>query len=275
MEMILFDKDYGFYEKEHVLGKEGHYITSPLISKYFSHCIAKNFIQVYNEEKLENILEIGAGDARLAINLIDYLKTKEVLPKRYYFFEKSSRFINQQKTAIRELRLDNSIEFVWLNKYEDLPKEAFIITNELFDCIPTDLIMYKDGYYKKAYIDKKFEISWNEYDFLSQTSSKYLSLPEKLEDKYIFEFSLGQYEIIDNISRCVDKAYFVIFDYGYSADELYISDRMNGTLTCIKNHISDFNPLEDIGEKDVSSFVNFSFLKNILESKRDGMPVHL
>ena len=75
---------------------------------------------------------------------------------------------------------------------------------------------------KKHILIKQFEISWNEYDFLSQTSSKYLSLPEKLEDKYIFEFSLGQYEIIDNISRCVDKAYFVIFDYGYSADELYI-----------------------------------------------------
>ena len=40
---------------------------------------------------------------------------------------------------------------------------------------------------------------------------------------------------------------------------------MHGTLACIKDHLSDFNPLEDIGEKDVSSFVNFSYLKNILK----------
>ena len=40
---------------------------------------------------------------------------------------------------------------------------------------------------------------------------------------------------------------------------------MHGTIACIKNHLSDFDPLEDIGEKDVSSFVNFSYLKNILK----------
>ena len=49
--------------------------------------------------------------------------------------------------AIKELELDDAIDFVWVNKYEDLPKEAFIIANELFDCIPTDLIMYKNNHY--------------------------------------------------------------------------------------------------------------------------------
>ena len=81
----------------------------------------------------------------------------------------------------------------------------------------------------------------------------------------MFEFSPAQFDLINNISRYIDKAYLLIFDYGYSANELYINDRMNGTIACIKNHLSDFNPLEDVGQKDVSSFVNFSYLKNILE----------
>ena len=113
MEIILFDKEYGFYEKEQILGKEGHFITSPLISEYFSHCVARNFIQIYNEEKLNNILECGAGNAELAINLLKYLKNKRVLPNKYYFFEKSSHFIDKQKIAIKELELDNSVEFVF------------------------------------------------------------------------------------------------------------------------------------------------------------------
>ena len=57
MEIILFDKDYGLYEKDPVLGKEGHFITSPLVSKHFSHCIAKNFIRVSNDEKINYILK--------------------------------------------------------------------------------------------------------------------------------------------------------------------------------------------------------------------------
>jgi len=65
MEIVLFDKDYGFYESGNVLGADGHFITSPLVSKYFSHCIAKNFIKVFEAEKLNNIVEIGAGNAEL------------------------------------------------------------------------------------------------------------------------------------------------------------------------------------------------------------------
>ena len=77
MEIILFDKDYGIYEKDNVLGKDGHFITSPLVSKHFSHCIAKNFVKIYNDEKIEYILELGAGNAELARDLIIYLK-KEI-----------------------------------------------------------------------------------------------------------------------------------------------------------------------------------------------------
>ena len=58
MEIILFDKDYGLYEKDQVLGKEGHFITSPLVSKHFSQCIAKNFIKVSNDEKINYILSL-------------------------------------------------------------------------------------------------------------------------------------------------------------------------------------------------------------------------
>ena len=70
MEIVLFDKEYGFYEKENIFGASGHFITSPLISRHFSHCVAKNYIKVFKEEKLDNIVEFGAGDAELSKNLI-------------------------------------------------------------------------------------------------------------------------------------------------------------------------------------------------------------
>ena len=275
MEIVLFDKEYGFYEKGNVLGKDGHFITSPIISKYFSHCVAKNFIKFSEEENINNIVELGAGNGILAKDLIIYLKNNTHLPNKYYFLEKSSYLVNEQKKVIKNLNLEESIEFIWINKYEDLPKEAFIITNELFDCVPTDLIRYKDSYYQKAYINENFKISWEKYNPFLEESAKYLSLPEDLKENYIFEFSQGQYEIINNISKYTDKAYFLIFDYGYSAKELYIGDRLNGTVACVKNHLSDFDPLSDVGQKDISSFVNFSYLKNILETKSWSVSVFI
>ena len=86
MEIILFDKDYGIYEKDNVLGKDGHFITSPLVSKHFSHCIAKNFIRVSNDEKINYILELGAGNAELARDLIIYLKNSKAKVSIYIKF---------------------------------------------------------------------------------------------------------------------------------------------------------------------------------------------
>ena len=110
MEIILFDKDYGLYEKDQVLGKEGHFITSPLVSKHFSHCIAKNFIRASNDEKINYILEIGAGNAELARDLILYLEKKKCLPKRYYFLEKSSKLTEIQKKAVDALELGGYVD---------------------------------------------------------------------------------------------------------------------------------------------------------------------
>ena len=266
MEIVLFDKEYGFYENKNIFGKEGHFITSPLISKYFSHCIAKNFISVCEQEKIDNIVEFGAGNAKLALDLILHLKDKKCLPQKYYFFEKSSKLIDTQKEIINNLNLNEFLDFIWIKEFKELPSQAFIIANEFFDCIPTDLFRKRGNYYQRACINDNLELSWEKRDFLSEVSSNYLSLPHNLLNNYMFEFSIGQYDILNNISKFIDKAYFLILDYGYSANELYIDDRMEGTLTCIRNHLSDFNPVDEIGKKDLSSFVNFSYLKNILDS---------
>ena len=83
MEIILFDKDYGIYEKDQVIGKEGHFITSPLVSKHFSHCIAKNFVKIYNDEKIEylfpyqpvaflNFFDCKKTSLQIYLNLLQY-----------------------------------------------------------------------------------------------------------------------------------------------------------------------------------------------------------
>ena len=76
MEFILFDKEYGLYENHEILGEKGHFITSPLVSKHFSHCIAKHYIK---ESTFDTIVELGGGDASLACDLLFYLKDRNCL----------------------------------------------------------------------------------------------------------------------------------------------------------------------------------------------------
>ena len=260
MEFILFDRDVGLYENEEVLGEKGHFITSPLVSKQFSYCIAKHYIK---ESTFGNIVELGGGDGSLACDLLLYLKAKKKLPKKYIFFEKSNYLIKKQKSIIIEKSIGDLVDISWISDLDDLPSEAFIISNELFDCIPTDIIKHVNKGYQKAYINDDYEINWREFHFESESAIQYLGLPKDLPQNYIFEYSCSQRNIINDISKVLKRSCFLIFDYGYTSSELYLKDRMLGTLTCIKNHITDFDPLSDDGVKDISAFVNFTYLKNI------------
>ena len=89
---------------------------------------------------------------QMILDLILYLKKKKCLPKKYYFLEKSFNLTKIQKKVVDALELGESVDFIWINKYEDLPSEAFIITNEFFDCIPTDIIKHKNNLFHKAYV---------------------------------------------------------------------------------------------------------------------------
>ena len=74
MESVLFDKEYGLYETEEVFGANGLFVTSPLISRHFSHCIARNYIEILESDKINNIAELGPGTGELSLKLISYLK---------------------------------------------------------------------------------------------------------------------------------------------------------------------------------------------------------
>ena len=82
-------------------------------------------------------------------------------------------------------------------------------------------------------------------------------------DGYISELNFNNAEWINSIDQCIQSGILFIVDYGYPAQEYFIQDRSDGTLVCIHQHKPNFDPLSNIGDQDISSFVNFSHLKNL------------
>ena len=119
MESVLFDKEYGLYETYEVFGANGLFVTSPLISRHFSHCIARNYIEIFESDKINNIAELGPGTGELSLKLISYLKDRGSLPAKCFFYEKSSHLIERQKSLIQEYKLDDDIEFIWINNIKN------------------------------------------------------------------------------------------------------------------------------------------------------------
>ena len=68
IDIALYDRKFGYYMKKNPFGKEGDYITSPLISNLFGEmiaiwCIA--FWENLGKPKKIILVELGPGDGSL------------------------------------------------------------------------------------------------------------------------------------------------------------------------------------------------------------------
>ena len=68
---------------------------------------------------------------------------------------------------------------------------------------------------------------------------------------------------MESLDKVLKSGVIFSIDYGYNSKEYFLRDRNEGTLVCAHKHQSNFNPMTNIGEQDLSSFVNFSHLSNI------------
>ncbi|WJH33072.1 SAM-dependent methyltransferase [Paenibacillus sp. CC-CFT747] len=56
----------------------------------------------------------------------------------------------------------------------------------------------------------------------------------------------------------LEEGVLLTIDYGDTAEELYSSHRMNGTLLCYRGHLAYDDPFRFPGEQDMTSHVNFT-----------------
>ena len=95
------------------------------------------------------------------------------------------------------------------------------------------------------------------------TNKKLLSYLNKFKNNYILEISFERNNYFEKICKYIHKngGLFFTIDYGY------FKKINNFTLQGIQNHKLS-NILENVGEKDISSHVNFNDLINIAKKNK-------
>ena len=113
--------------------------------------------------------------------------------------------------------------------------------------------------------NQSFDYIWHESsdDFANELSRAKNNHDIDFPDGYISELNLNNSKWINLIDKSIESGVLFIIDYGYHSQEYFLQDRSDGTLVCIHQHKSNFDPLSNIGNQDISSFVNFSHLKNL------------
>jgi len=269
VEFALYDEQYGYYNRHsEKFGKSGDFYTSPTVHKAFGQIISNLISKYYalNKHDPLTVIEPGSGLGYIALDVLDHIKESndELYSKLTYICIESSPH-NADKS--KEILSTHSGIVVWAANLQEIDKcsNAIVLSNEFFDALPFHRVIFKDQRPYEIYVQADANgFSETISDLSSEEIHEYV---EKLnlvfeEDQQI-EVNLKYRDVIQQISKVIDKGLVITFDYGYLQEELYSPQRLNGTYRCFHNHKISSDPYSNIGEQDITSSVNFSTLINL------------
>ena len=134
--IALYDKKFGYYMKNNPFGKEGDFITSPMISNLFGEMLAIWCVAFWKHiGKPSKILlvELGPGDGSLCKDL---LKTFEQFKDFYNSLEINLLEISSKLKKIQKNKISNK-KVKWISKIREINYGPVIfLGNEFFDALP-------------------------------------------------------------------------------------------------------------------------------------------
>jgi SAM-dependent MidA family methyltransferase len=271
MEFALYDADFGYYSGSlRKFGEEGDFVTASEISSFFAKALCIQFKEIFQSLD-KNIIEIGAGSGKFALEVIQSLEADSESINHYFILEISQSLRKQQYDLLIEQLPSNLFNKVqWIN---EIPKkyEGIIFCNELLDAFPIDLIKKNLGnYFQKGVGVENSEFIWKDKLIDDLFVYDQVNL-ESLPDNYLIEHSIHIKNWINQINQSFSKGILLIIDYGFNDKEYFHDQRAQGTLMCHFKHYAHDNPLIHLGIQDITSHVNFSYVAR--EASKLGLHV--
>ncbi|MDR3478971.1 MAG: SAM-dependent methyltransferase [Gammaproteobacteria bacterium] len=272
MELALFAPGLGYYSAgSHKLGKNGDFITAPLISPLFAQCIAKQCQQILTAIGRGDILELGAGTGQLACDLLLELERLECLPDHYFILEISGELRGRQQELLQERCPHLLTRIEWLDSLPTQRLKGIVLANEVLDAMPIHCFRMEDNrIVERSVTFNENGFAWQlttpaSSTFIQQISAILTECP--LTDGYESEINLMLSDWIKTLADTIEQGVMLLIDYGFGQREYYHPDRQQGTLMCFYQHHHHANPFVLPGLQDITAHVNFT---TVAESAMDA-----
>ncbi len=267
MEMALYYPGKGYYYSDKTrIGKKGDFYTSPNLTPAFGEMLGRQLEEMWGilGETEFTVMEMGAGTGLLSMDVLEYLKGNPELYSSldYCIVERSPAMRKEQQERLG----DNAR---WCSSLQELSgMTGCVFSNELVDAFPVHQVIMKKEL-MEVFVDHRdgfIEILKPASDELD---GYFTELGVVLPFGFRTEVNLDAVKWINELGSIIKKGFVVTVDYGYPSSELYNEYRNRGTLMCYHRHTANEDPYGHIGEKDITSHVNFSALS--LWGKKNGL----
>ncbi len=267
VEKILYHPQIGYYTKKLPFGKDGDFITAPIISNLFSEIVTIWLIscwEKFGKPKSFNFVELGPGDGSFTKVLI---KTIKNFPD---FNESINICLYEKSVFLKEVQIEkiNDSRVKWIDNFNSIKKGPIIFFgNEFFDAVPIKQYTYfKKDLYEKHYIISKKNGLDETYRKASLKDVKDIKSFEALKNLKFIEYPKKGFneleKIVDKISKLGGG--IMLIDYGY------LNKINKSTLQAVmKNKKMSMSRLfKNLGRADITYLVNFRLLKEFFSKKK-------
>ena len=264
MELALYAPGLGYYAAgARKFGADGDFVTAPEISSLFGQCLAQTIAEVLHQTS-GDVLELGPGSGKLAIDILLALDERGVLPDKYYLLEVSADLRERQQQAIALLPPHLSHRCAWLS---ELPSgfNGAVIANEVLDVIPVHLVTFSSGKQCERGVTVRDGVfTWQDIATLpaalraplAQVQRAYLTAAPP--DEYLTEFAPAIRGLVNSLAQSLQHGAVIFIDYGFRGAEYYHPSRITGTLMCHYRHYAHTDPFIFPGLQDITAHVDFT-----------------
>ena len=260
MEVALYWPGGGYYAaREPVGGDDGDYYTSPLAHPCFGALLAVQLFQMWRimgRPTSFTVVEWGAGNGLLCRDVLRYARQ---LPDG---FVHGLRYVcvDRRESPGHEQGMGRAERLV----ASGLPLRGIIgcvLSNELLDAFPVHQVRMQDRKLREVFVGlNDGELATVAGDPSTPKLAERLdSLGITLAEGQTAEVNLGLDAWAGEVSGALERGFVLTIDYGRPAKELYSDvDRRRGALTTFHRHLQTDEPLERVGQQDMSSQVDFT-----------------
>ena len=141
-----------------------------------------------------------------------------------------------------------------------------VVGNEVLDAMPVKLLVRTDLlWHERGVTLRDGRLAWS--DVLTHLRPPVE--PTGSHD-YLTELHHQAQAFMRTLAERLEAGTALFIDYGFPESEYYLAQRHMGTLMCHRAHMADPNPLEDPGEKDITSHVDFTGIA--VAAQEAGLP---
>lgn len=265
MELALHAPGLGYYSAgTRKFGEAGDFITAPELTPLFGRALAGLAAPLLAETR-GDILELGPGSGRLALDLLLELERLEQLPACYRLLETSADLRQRQRQLFEHHAPHLLARLEWVDGLPDR-LDGLVLGNEVLDALPVHVVHWGDERWFQRGVGLAGDgFAWSERPL---QAGQLLDAARAIdaEPGYVSEINLAAPALVAELAGCLERGALLFLDYGFPQAEYYHPQRCAGTLMCHYRHHAHDDPFWLPGLNDITTHVDFSALARAAEA---------